>query len=122
METYHLLHLASVWRPRKRSHDGRYEGTTDQRIPPTSKPVTPALEPAPSSQPGLLIEKAEPVEPRIRAASVQMIFANRLSQDFINPQRVLDLEAWSGRAVLDAITSFDIASEVRMSAFSHNIH
>ena len=43
-----------------------------------------------------------------------MIFAQRRSQDFITPARVVALEEWSGRTVLEAVTSFHIPVEVRV--------
>ena len=44
-----------------------------------------------------------------------MIFAQRRSQDFITPARVVALEEWSGRTVLEAVTSFHIPVEVRIN-------
>ncbi|TFK70867.1 purine and uridine phosphorylase [Pluteus cervinus] len=44
----------------------------------------------------------------IRAAAAQMIFASRLSQDFITPADVKELEDWTGQAVLKALTQFPI--------------
>jgi len=40
-----------------------------------------------------------------------MIFASRLSQDFITPEQVDRLERWTGKAVLDALAEFEIAPE-----------
>ncbi|GBE78784.1 hypothetical protein SCP_0116770 [Sparassis crispa] len=37
-----------------------------------------------------------------------MVFASRTSQGFITPQQVGDVEAWAGRAVLEALTGFVI--------------
>jgi hypothetical protein len=39
---------------------------------------------------------------------VQMIFAARLSRDFITPDHVREMENWTGKAVLQALTKFDI--------------
>ncbi|EIN14751.1 purine and uridine phosphorylase [Punctularia strigosozonata HHB-11173 SS5] len=44
----------------------------------------------------------------IRAAAAQMVFAQRLSQDFITPEKVAELEAWAGKGVLDALVAFEI--------------
>ncbi|KAI5115984.1 hypothetical protein M0805_004641 [Coniferiporia weirii] len=123
METFHLLHLASVWRP----HKPRDE-TGAPTLPPTRLPVTPAISSssiskpngdsgrgADTSAPAFAFQKVEEAalapSSRIRAAAVQMIFADRRSQDFIEPARVKALEAWSGRAVLDALSAFYIPEE-----------
>ncbi|TFY69657.1 hypothetical protein EVJ58_g311 [Rhodofomes roseus] len=37
-----------------------------------------------------------------------MVFASRTSQDFITPETVAEIEAWSGRAVLEALVGFEI--------------
>ena len=50
---------------------------------------------------------------KIRAASVQMIFAARLSKDFITPETVKATEAWTGRAVLTALSQILIPEGVR---------
>ena len=49
---------------------------------------------------------------RIRAAAAQMVFAARKSKDFITPQKVAEIEAWTGRAVLEALVAFEIPDEV----------
>lgn len=49
----------------------------------------------------------------IRAAAVQMIFADRVNQDFIDPQKVEELEAWTGKAVLATLIMIHIPDEVR---------
>ncbi|KAL5519701.1 hypothetical protein ACEPAG_1361 [Sanghuangporus baumii] len=120
METFHLLHLASVWRPRHVQVD-----TVAPPVPPTSLPVSPSITPPPTSDdypPAATSSNSAYTKagvsdstvantPRIRAASVQMIFAQRRSQDFIAPSRVAALEEWSGRVVLGALTSFHIPAE-----------
>ncbi|KAL5524211.1 hypothetical protein ACEPAF_9351 [Sanghuangporus sanghuang] len=125
METFHLLHLASVWRPRHVQID-----SVAPPAPPTSYPVSPSITPPPTSDdfntasnpPAATSSNNASAKtgvsgstvtttPRIRAASVQMIFAQRRSQDFITPLRVAALEEWSGRVVLEALTSFHIPAE-----------
>ncbi|KAL5501919.1 hypothetical protein ACEPAH_9180 [Sanghuangporus vaninii] len=125
METFYLLHLASVWRPRHAHID-----SVAPPPPPTSLPVSPSITPPPTSDdlnatsnppaatsPNSASAKTGASDspmtttPRIRAASVQMIFAQRRSQDFITPLRVAALEEWSGRVVLEALTSFHIPVE-----------
>ncbi|OCB91137.1 purine and uridine phosphorylase [Sanghuangporus baumii] len=125
METFHLLHLASVWRPRHVQID-----SVAPPAPPTSSPVSPSITPPPTSDdfntasnpPAATSSNNASAKtgvsgstvtttPRIRAASVQMIFAQRRSQDFITPLRVAALEEWSGRVVLEALTSFHIPAE-----------
>ena len=110
METFHLFHLARVWRPRTELPQG-------QAVPPTNLPTKPTINPGPSAQeeaiPAASIETTR--SPRIRAAAVQMIFADRKTQDFISPDRVTKLERWSGEAVLKALTEFYISREVSFS-------
>lgn len=106
METFHLLHLASSWRPQLTNSA---PGDTTA-IPPSHLPATPAIKTSPSTQPPPSLNVS--ATPRIRAAAVQMIFANRVTQDFITPEAVKATEAWSGRAVLEALAAFSIPSEV----------
>ncbi|KAF8603207.1 purine and uridine phosphorylase [Ceratobasidium sp. AG-I] len=61
--------------------------------------------------------RVQPLEPSkrrggIRASGVQMVFASRVTQQFITPGHVLELEQWVGRACLDALTQFEIAEEL----------
>ncbi|KZT00892.1 purine and uridine phosphorylase [Laetiporus sulphureus 93-53] len=110
METFHILHLAANW-----PSSGHAEQLS---VPPISTlPVSPvvSLPPPPSNQPqppnvsfsdkagNLLMPK-----PRIRAAAAQMVFASRTSQDFITPDQVAEIEAWCGKAVLEALIGFGI--------------
>jgi len=48
----------------------------------------------------------------IRASAVQMVFADRMTQEFITPGHVLKLEHWVGQACLDALTQFEIAEQL----------
>ena len=116
METFHILHLASCWRP------AAHASTTD--APPLSRDATaPSIYPAhpPSTQadiPDVTATSAgdhQPLKPppRIRAAAAQMVFASRTSQDFITPQEVASIEAWTGRAVLEALVGLVIQPDVR---------
>lgn len=110
METFHILHLAANW-PRS-THT-----TATVTAPVTTLPVAPAMTvpPPPSTQgqpPSVSTADAEgkPLhpKPRIRAAAAQMVFASRTSQDFITPETVAAVEAWTGRAVLEALVGFEI--------------
>ncbi|PCH32973.1 purine and uridine phosphorylase [Wolfiporia cocos MD-104 SS10] len=113
METFHILHLAANW-------PASTHRPQIVRPPVSTLPVQPAVStsPPPSSQdqPENISESSlggallEP-RPRIRAAAAQMVFASRTSQDFITPEQVVDVEAWTGRAVLEALTSFKIEPE-----------
>ena len=108
METFHLLHLASAWKSLsdKKSASNAQSSPT---IPPSHLPASLSIDSSPSTQPP---PASTHVAPRIRAAAVQMIFANRVNQDFITPENVKAIEAWSGRAVLDALAAFPIPTEV----------
>ncbi|KAH9885600.1 purine and uridine phosphorylase [Cubamyces lactineus] len=110
METFHILHLASCWRPAAHA--------SDTGAPPLSRDATaPSIYPAhpPSTQaeiPDVATSAGDhqPLKPppRIRAAAAQMVFASRTSQDFITPQEVASIEAWTGRAVLEALVGLVI--------------
>ncbi|KAH7106329.1 purine and uridine phosphorylase [Auriculariales sp. MPI-PUGE-AT-0066] len=109
METFQLMHLARRWselasipaadaglaKPSSfhPSHDAARVIATDNADAPPSKPS-----PAPSSA------------TQIRAAAVHMIFASRLSQQMITPEVVVDLEEWSGLAVLQALSKFPLSN------------
>ncbi|KAL1940527.1 hypothetical protein VTO73DRAFT_7962 [Trametes versicolor] len=111
METFHILHLAACWRAEAKD-------TTTSPAPPLDRDATaPSIYPAhpPSTQaaiPDVAISAAgdEPLKPppRIRAAAAQMVFASRTSQDFITPEEVASVEAWTGRAVLEALVGLEI--------------
>ena len=116
METFHMLHLAASWPTDTHS--------MQIAVPPLSdRPTSPAI-----SEAGLSSPQHPPADvhlaardgktlvprPRIRAASAQIIFAARNSRDFITPQQVELIEAWCGRAVLEALKTFEIKPEVRV--------
>lgn len=111
METFHLLHLAASWR--SQSPYSR----TDGPPPLTTNPVLPTLSPAPASQVTPVVLSGVGSSFVIRAAAAQMVFASRTSQDFITPAQVTELEAWTGRGVLDALSGFELAAEVCSMAF-----
>ncbi|TDL22442.1 purine and uridine phosphorylase [Rickenella mellea] len=113
METFHLFHLASVWRTRTSSPSSPSPALSPS-MPPTTLPVTPTLSQNSSRHtPPLLTDANQaPRSGRIRAAAVQMIFASRTSQDFITPEHVAELEAWSGRSVLETLCNFPIPFEL----------
>lgn len=83
METYWVFHLAASWRG---------------LLSPFKLPAHPAMDTLGG--------------PLIRAAAVQMVFAARSSQEFITPEHVTKLEAWSGQAVLEALCATDISQDV----------
>ncbi|KAG2130287.1 purine and uridine phosphorylase [Suillus bovinus] len=110
METFWIFHLAVSWRGVKQSSSAVV-------LPLDTVPAVPVF-------PGIPSMRSEKVEvhlpsldgntssrPVIRAAAAQMVFASRSSQAFIGPDEVNELEKWSGRGVLEALTKFDIAPE-----------
>ncbi|KAM5542312.1 hypothetical protein V8D89_004185 [Ganoderma adspersum] len=111
METFHILHLAACWQD-----IGAKTGSAE--APPLHHaPTAPSIPPvhAPSTQTAIpdvaaSARGSEPLSPppRIRAAAAQMVFASRTSQDFITPQEVAAIEAWTGRAVLEALAGLEI--------------
>lgn len=116
METFWIFHLAASWRGVKQS-------SSAVNPPPATVPVVPAFSGIPSRTsenvevllPSLVGNTSS--RPVIRAAAAQMVFASRSSQAFISPDQVNELEKWSGRGVLEALTKFGVAPEVRMSTF-----
>lgn len=118
METFHILHLAASWRT-------DVEITYDSEPPLSAQPVLPTI-----VQYSVLSNQTPPSNvrssngpsfrrPRIRAAAVQMVFASRTSQDFISPEQVTETEAWCGKALLEAMSKFEIEDDVRDQASIH---
>lgn len=117
METFHILHLASCW-------DIEAQADSAEAPPPIPHaPTAPSIAPsqAPSSQTRIpdvaassSTEGTRPLRPppRIRAAAAQMVFASRTSQDFITPEQVALIEAWAGRAVLEALIALVVEPDV----------
>ncbi|KAH7890252.1 nucleoside phosphorylase domain-containing protein [Phlebopus sp. FC_14] len=112
METYWIFHLAASWRA-----FARPSPTTNSPL--TTGPVLPSNDLACSNTAdfsGDTITSVQPTKeasqrPVIRAAAVQMVFASRQSQDFITPERVSELEQWSGRGVLEALRTMNVPNE-----------
>lgn len=138
METFHLFHLASCWvaPPRHLEHDTA-SGTTP---PPISEPtevetvdatlslattnsvtLQPRLHealPDPNVNGKSAFEPSSRRQPCIRAASVQMIFAERSSRAFITPEQVQILETACATGLLEALIAVDISPEVGSSTRS----
>lgn len=120
METFHILHLASCWDIE--AQDGSAEAppiphaATSPSISPTHAHSTQTQIPDVAASSASHSRLRPP--PRIRAAAAQMVFASRTSQDFITPEHVATIEAWTGRAVLDALVGLSIDREVSASRFS----
>jgi hypothetical protein len=107
METFQLLYLAACWR-------GETQSSNATPPPLTTAPGF-ATVPELSGSQDRATRSTMPVErdPVIRAAAAQLVFASRTSERFITPQEVTELEAWTGRGVLEAVTSFQIEADVR---------
>jgi uridine phosphorylase len=105
METFHLYHLARSYVPQQKA---------PAIVPPplATSPVAPSLETTSGSSQGVIPSQAFPPLPRIRAAAAQMVFAARLSKDFITPDEVIALETWSGKGILDALTGISLPEDV----------
>ncbi|KAF8502457.1 purine and uridine phosphorylase [Gautieria morchelliformis] len=109
METFHIFHLAASW---SRNSSSCPEAPSPVEaagslVPPVHHlPVAPSVTAA--HRKSTHTEHRHATDSQIRAASVQMIFAARLSQDFITPDHVGEMESWTGKAVLQALTKFDI--------------
>ncbi|KAG8221685.1 purine and uridine phosphorylase, partial [Butyriboletus roseoflavus] len=109
METYWVFHLAASWR-------GLSSPSPALNPPLTAGPVFPiAASPHPETA-CTALHGPQPIknivqQPSIRAAAVQMVFASRPSREFITPEHVSKLEAWSGLAVLEALRATDIPQD-----------
>ena len=111
METFHIFHLATSWR-------GDLSSFKAVSPPLATCPVHPDISQPPSTQdlpPDLSSSVGEHAtsRPKIKAAAAQMVFASRLSQDFITPEQVTELENWCARGVLEALAGFEIDLEVK---------
>jgi uridine phosphorylase len=108
METFHLFHLASIWYPVTRSSEELPD------VPPSyDRPVRTDAEQLTVNAPGNGSDTLHLPNSRIRAASVQMVYAQRDSLGVITPEEVEELEAWVGRAVLDCLIRVGISEGVR---------
>src|SRR5258708_5125801 len=112
METFHLLHLAHVFRPANiPSNDILTPNLkVSPTIPPTSLPVQhiTTVSRAGSSVPlrdQLNVSTRVPQQGRIYACSAQMVFASRTTNDFIAPGLVRTLQDWGGRSCMEALSS-----------------
>lgn len=107
-----MFHLAACWHnPKAPSSSPAPPLATGSVLPNISRASNPTQQP-----PTLALAAPDSI---IRAAAAQMVFASRTSQDFITPQEVADLEAWTGRGVLEALSSFEIPSSVRCTWSLH---
>ncbi|KIK97583.1 hypothetical protein PAXRUDRAFT_211354 [Paxillus rubicundulus Ve08.2h10] len=98
METYWIFHLAASWK-------GLSTPSPASNFPLATSPVLPSHS---SPHPQGVDFSNDVHKPLIKAAAVQMVFASRRSQDFITPQQVSELEAWSGGAVLEALRAMNV--------------
>ncbi|KAH6904605.1 uridine phosphorylase [Coprinopsis sp. MPI-PUGE-AT-0042] len=96
METFHLFHLARCWG----AHPNR--ASASEQAPLTTNA------PRRSGQLQKIVAGRDTV---IRAAAAQMVFAARVSKEFISPQEVSDAERWTGEGVLTALAHFVIPQE-----------
>ncbi|GBE78777.1 purine and uridine phosphorylase [Sparassis crispa] len=110
METFHILHLAASWPSDTPSaHIASPSLSTLPGSPAVSSSHPSSVQTQPAGvYPSAPNDRPPVPGPRIRAAAAQMVFASRTSQGFITPQQVRDVEAWAGRAVLEALTGFVI--------------
>lgn len=110
METYWIFHLAASWR-----------GPPSPEPTPNPPLAADSILPTETCTRADTARTAPHVSQRVegtarssmRAASVQMVFASRMSQDFITPEHVSTIEAWCGQAVLEAVRGMDILPDVR---------
>lgn len=89
METFHLFHLAKCW-------GGGQPEPPSPTIPLATGPVRPAVSKAPPVGDATLERPLAGRDTVIRAAAVHLVYASRTSQDFITPDEVNSLEAWTG--------------------------
>lgn len=92
METFHLFHLAACW-------TGRGHASSAADPPLATSPVSPSLAHAkPAAVPPADTALLRFEGTTIRAAGAHMVFASRRSRDFITPEQVNEVEAWTGQA------------------------
>ncbi|KAF8641390.1 hypothetical protein AX16_010009 [Volvariella volvacea WC 439] len=99
METFHLFHLAACWSNVPVTHSATPPPLSAAPVKPTT-----ISEPQAATAPATSVTAAANSSV-IRAAAVQMIFANRTSRDFITPEQVAELEHWTGKVRSFALTS-----------------
>ncbi|OJA14813.1 hypothetical protein AZE42_04196 [Rhizopogon vesiculosus] len=108
METFSIFHLAASW-------GGVIQSSSAVNPPLATNPVVPVLSGKSSGtseqMEGLNASLDISSRPVIKAAAAQMVFASRSSQDFISPEKVNELEKWSGKGVLEALCNFNISPE-----------
>lgn len=128
METFHLLHLANNWpRPPKPLPDPT-SPTTEINLhppPPTSPPLTPhvlpsAILPGDEAEETILYPNSHlrqnqvsttSSNRRIRAAAVQMIFAERVTRAFISPEEVDLLQEATSKGLLETLAGWNVQTE-----------
>lgn len=117
METFHLFHLGSVWRPHPLGRDSTMD-VGEANLPSIDLPASPHLSSSPKEDnllvPGQIAPWKSGGSARIRAAAAQIVFANRTSREFITPKEVEIVEGWTGEAILECLCSFEIPSTVRI--------
>jgi uridine phosphorylase len=107
METFHLFHLASIWYPITRTSK-----EPPNILPSHDHPVCTDAELLGAPAPENCLDTVHSPNSRIRAASVQMVYAQRNSLDVITPEEVDKLEAWVGEAVLKCLIKVDVPENV----------
>lgn len=127
METFHLFHLAASWKPRKagfKSIPGPLLTSPPTQTVQENSPLVSITTTALDSQQGQCsIDENLPQfgdtdsTARIRAASVQMIFAERTSKTFIVPEEVKKLEAACSQTLLESLSTFEILDSVSLPRF-----
>ncbi|KAF9653116.1 purine and uridine phosphorylase [Thelephora ganbajun] len=105
METFHLFHLAKNYVPLRPHSLG------DTEPPVTTEPVSQIVESATGFTQSRVPNQTAASPPRIRAAAAQMTFAARLSETFITPDEVVELERWSGRGILEALIGINLPAD-----------
>lgn len=90
METFHLCHLAACW-------TGRLSARRGDAVPLTTTAVNPVVTGSNSANHYTHMKSLVSENSVIRVAAAHMVFASRLSQDFITPDRVTQLEKWAGK-------------------------
>ena len=101
METFHLFHLASTYRPASDSASRiNIETGKTSTIPPADLPTSNLI----VSDHSLSHYQLDNGPGRIYACSAQMVFASRMTNAFITPEAVQRTQEWAGQACLEALT------------------
>jgi uridine phosphorylase len=109
METFHLYHLAAMFRSPSKGESRRKD--VSQGASPADFPNRPAIK-APNAGSSVTDTDKQPASSErpftMRAGAVQMVYAARLTREWITPETVHELEHWAALGCLTGIISIPL--------------